>query len=112
MFISVQAMTNVDDAIVWHEPYLNARRFGTDGPDVAKFRAVMEKGAKKRGVNFDAVLEMAKMLPFGYIGSEGLLMCVILNKHTNKQTYKVLNLKQTNTQANQIQQNKRQQNVG
>ncbi|XP_072049364.1 uncharacterized protein [Amphiura filiformis] len=68
----LKAMTHVDDSIVWHEPYLYARRLGTDGADREKFRIMAEQGMKAKGVggNFDAIIGMAKMLPFGYVGSE------------------------------------------
>ena len=71
----MQAMTNVDDSIVWHEPYLNAQRIDKNGP-VGLFRFLLEEAAKRRGMNYDGVLEMAKKLPYGYIGSEGLFMCL------------------------------------
>ncbi|XP_072049465.1 uncharacterized protein [Amphiura filiformis] len=68
----LKAMTHVDDSIVWHEPYLYARRLGTDGADREKFRIMAEQGMKAKGAggNFDAIIGMAKMLPFGYVGSE------------------------------------------
>ncbi len=81
----MQAMTNVDDSVLWREPYLYVRRFGTDGTDAEKFRGIIERAVKRNGMTFDSFLETAKKLPFGYLGSEGLLMFVIaFRKQPNK----------------------------
>ena len=64
-------MTNVEDSIIWHEPYLYARRIGTDGPDKEKFKAMGEKFMAAQGVNREELFAFAKSLPFGYVGTEG-----------------------------------------
>lgn len=59
-------MTQVEDSINWHEPYLYARRMGPDGPDAEKFKAMMTKMIEKMGVSREAMMAAAQALPYGY----------------------------------------------
>ena len=67
----IQAMTHVEDSTMWCAPYLFARRFAPDGPDREKWNAIMAKNLAVRGTTKDTLMEGARSLPFGYIGSEG-----------------------------------------
>ena len=66
-------MTHVEDSITWCSPYLSASRYASDLPaeDREKWKAIGHQKMANRGVNANAMMELAKSLPFGYVGNEG-----------------------------------------
>ena len=66
-----QAMTHVEDSIMWCSPYLHAQRYAPDSPDRPKWDDIMKEGLAKRGMDADTMKEIVRSLPFGYTGTEG-----------------------------------------
>ena len=61
-------MTQVENSIMWREPYLNARRLGPGGPDTEEFIKVIKQRA---GINIDEIIAVTDTLPFGYSATKG-----------------------------------------
>ena len=64
-------MTHVDDSVMWCSPFLHASRYAPDSPDRHKWEAFRRQAMVNRGIDAKAAMELARNLPFGYIGSEG-----------------------------------------
>ena len=62
-------MTQLEDSIMWHEPYLTARRMAPEGSHKEKYDKMMEQMFKSGGFNGmgkEGLMAAAKSLPFGY----------------------------------------------